>query len=469
MADPAPASAESPRLNSYVSKEEAVAAEKEALAADDVVVATATRQQKDVDGGYAWIILLSIFMQLYCMMYSMNSFPVLFVELHDYFDVGRGAIAWIGSIQTATVFLIGPFSNLATQRFGVRWCMIVCGIIAALGQAISFFATDHFFLYLSYGVVTGIGLGGSHLPALYSVGLYFEKRRYVVTALAFAGGAVSVMIAGPLTNYLIANVGWRGTCLINAGFCLQIVIAGALQRPKHIKNVKNRVTLHKIFAMHLFKDPKMSLFTANTFLWSQGLMIVLILSIDYVVSMGVPRSQAAWLTTTMGICTFVVRLIIAFVGHVPTATTWMFNISSIAHGACGVLLLAWNNIVYYHIIIGIFGLSYGIKIAIVAMLTMDMFGLHNFLAVYSIQMCAIGFGSLLGIPLAAWAYDISNSYITGFVISGVLVLVAVILFFIVMYLEHKEHKKGKDTLENKEVECTTPALQEPSSEQAPSI
>ncbi|XP_014663736.1 PREDICTED: monocarboxylate transporter 4-like isoform X2 [Priapulus caudatus] len=363
----------------------------------------------------------------------------------------------------------GPFSNLATQRFGVRWCMIASGIVATLGQAISFFTTDHYFLFISYGVMTGIGLGGSHLPALYSVGLYFEKHRYVVTAMAFAGGATSVMIAGPLTNFLNESLGWRGTCLINAGMCMQIIVAGALQRPMRLNDRKSKVTLREIFAMHLFKEPKMSLYTLNTFLWSQGLMIVLVLSIDYAVSTGVPRTQAAWLMTTMGICTVIVRVVIAFIGHVPHATAWIFNIGSIAHGACGVLLLACNHIIYYHVILGAFGISYGIKIAVLAMLTMDMFGLHNFLAVYSMQMCAIGFGSMIGIPLAAWAYDVTGSYVVGFVISGILVMGAVVLFFIVMHLEQKEHKQGRDKLENNTGEYITPVMQEMLSEQVTSI
>lgn len=174
-------------------------------------------------------------------------------------------------------------------------------------------------------VSAGIGLGGSHLPAVYSIGLYFEKHRYVVTALAFAGGASAVMVASPLTEFLIEHIGWRGTCLINAGFSLQIVIAGAVQRPVHLTGRKEKLTLRDIFALYLFKDLKLTLYTLNTFLWSQGLMIVMVLTIDYAVSTGVSREEAAWLMTTMGICTVAVRLVIAAIGHVPHATRWMFN------------------------------------------------------------------------------------------------------------------------------------------------
>lgn len=80
------------------------------------------RHAKDVDHGYAWVIMASVVTQLFFMFYVLNSFPVLFVEFVEYFKAGRGQIAWIGSAQTATVFLVGECKHLYLGGWGCTCC-----------------------------------------------------------------------------------------------------------------------------------------------------------------------------------------------------------------------------------------------------------------------------------------------------------------------------------------------------------
>lgn len=63
----------------------------------------------------------------------------------------------------------------------------------------------------------GIGLGMIFMPAVLTVGFYFEKWRALATGVALCGSGVGCFIMAPFTTYLKDSYGWRMTILIHAG------------------------------------------------------------------------------------------------------------------------------------------------------------------------------------------------------------------------------------------------------------
>ncbi|KAI8421593.1 hypothetical protein MSG28_009610 [Choristoneura fumiferana] len=70
-----------------------------------------------------------------------------------------------------------------------------------------------------------------YMPAVLTVGFYFERWRALATGLALCGSGVGTFVFAPLTQKLIDSFGWRLTIVILAGFVLLCVIFGALFRP----------------------------------------------------------------------------------------------------------------------------------------------------------------------------------------------------------------------------------------------
>ena len=50
---------------------------------------------------------------------------------------------------------------------------------------------------------TGFGFGMMYLPAIVSVGYYFEKKRAFATGLAVCGSGVGTFILPPLIEFLL--------------------------------------------------------------------------------------------------------------------------------------------------------------------------------------------------------------------------------------------------------------------------
>lgn len=91
----------------------------------------------------------------------------------------------------------------------------------------------------------GIGFGFIYLPAVVTVGFYFDRRRAFATGLAVCGSGVGTFIMAPLVQYLLFTFDWRGTMLILAGIVLNCAFFGALFRPLNVEVPKKDVEAPK--------------------------------------------------------------------------------------------------------------------------------------------------------------------------------------------------------------------------------
>ena len=85
------------------------------------------------------------------------------------------------------------------------------GIIAALGLFVSSWIPSLYALFITYGVLIGLGASLCYLSALVAVGQFFKKRKSLATGIVVSGSGVGTVAFPPLVNALLASYGWRGT------------------------------------------------------------------------------------------------------------------------------------------------------------------------------------------------------------------------------------------------------------------
>ncbi len=100
-----------------------------------------------------------------------------------------------------------------------------------MGFFLSCFVTKFFYLYLTIGVVVGFGFGLIYVPAIVSVGYYFDKKRSLAIGIAVCGSGLGTFILSPLNRILFESYGCQGAFLIKAGLCLNLCVCGCLMRP----------------------------------------------------------------------------------------------------------------------------------------------------------------------------------------------------------------------------------------------
>ena len=110
----------------------------------------------------------------------------------------------------------------AIERNGGRAVLSVGALLCAVGLA-GLAASPSLIFYIAAWIVIGLGMAASLYDAAFSTlgRIYGDDARQAITAITLFGGLASTA-CWPLSAYLNAELGWRGACLIYAGWHLFI-------------------------------------------------------------------------------------------------------------------------------------------------------------------------------------------------------------------------------------------------------
>ena len=118
------------------------------------------------------------------------------------------------------------------------------GFLSVTGLFLTSLATRLYYMYLTYGLLWGVGSSLSFVPSIIMLGEYFDKRLALVNGVGTSGSGVGSLLASPAVNYLLGRVGWSNTLRILSGVSSIIFVACVLYRPlnksKHRENVSKR-------------------------------------------------------------------------------------------------------------------------------------------------------------------------------------------------------------------------------------
>lgn len=120
--------------------------------------------------------------------------------------------------------LMAPAVGRLIDRHGGRPVLATSAVLLAAGLLLLGLAPN-LSLYMTGWVVIGTGMGsGLYDPAFSTLGrLYGENARSAITQLTLFGGFAST-VCWPLSAFLVAHTGWRGTCLTYAALLLVVVL-----------------------------------------------------------------------------------------------------------------------------------------------------------------------------------------------------------------------------------------------------
>ncbi|NWI19882.1 MOT14 protein, partial [Crypturellus soui] len=198
-----------------------------------------TQPNPNIDGGWAWMIVLSSFLVHILIMGSQMALGVLNIEWLEEFNQSRGLTAWVSSLSMGITLIVGPFIGLFISMCGCRKTAIIGGILNALGWILSAYASNVHCLFITFGVTAGVGSGMVYLPAVVMVGQYFQKRRALAQGLSTTGTGFGAFLMTALLKYLCEEFGWRNAMFIQGAIALNLCVCGALMRPLSSKELVN--------------------------------------------------------------------------------------------------------------------------------------------------------------------------------------------------------------------------------------
>ena len=138
---------------------------------------------------------------------------------------------------TISIFVLGIaafFGGLWQNRTGPRVVALTGGVLYGLGVFLASFSNNKlWWLYLSYGLIGGIGLGFSYIVPVAVLVKWFPDRRGLITGIAVGGFGAGALITAPVATALIQSVGVLTTfAYLGIAYLIVTVVAGLfMQNP----------------------------------------------------------------------------------------------------------------------------------------------------------------------------------------------------------------------------------------------
>ncbi len=347
---------------------------------------------------------------------------------------------------TISIFVLGIasfFGGLWLNRKGPRVVALTGGFLYGAGVFLASFS-DHrlWWLYLTYGVIGGVGLGFSYIVPVAVLVRWFPDRRGLITGIAVGGFGAGALVTAPVATRLIQRVGVLPTfAYLGIAFLIVTVVAGffmknppagwrpagwkpnaaeVLQRAAHDYTLGEALGTWQWWAlwMILFLNTcaGISIISQEAPMFQElaAVSAVAAASMVGIVSIGNAFGRVFWAWVSDSItrrATFVVMFLL------QVLLFWIFpSISSAA-------LLT----VVAFIVLVCYGGGFGTMPAFAA----DYFGAKNVGPIYGLMLTAWGFASAFGPLLIAHLRQASGNYRSALhVIAGVM-LASILLPMIV--------------------------------------
>ena len=188
-------------------------------------------------------------------------------------------LGWVVSIGLGMMFLFAPVTSALCERVGCRVVAFCGGLLGVLGFVLSSFVKDVHRLYITFGVLWGVGASMSYLPTLRSLPYWFERqvtswesfcnfvpfvsllfvslplclkikiffrfyfcrRIGLANGIVTAGSGVGTIAMGPLMQLAVNYLGWAHAARVLGGILSLCTIGSLLHKvPSQTDKERNK-------------------------------------------------------------------------------------------------------------------------------------------------------------------------------------------------------------------------------------
>lgn len=342
------------------------------------------------------------------------------------------------SILILTAGLVSFLGGIWMRRVGPRRVAVCAGLLYGAGVALSSLSDGHLpLLYLTYGLVSGAGLGLGYIVPIATLVKWFPDRRGFITGLAVTGVAGGSLIASPLAARLIEAIGVLDAFAVAGAVYLVVVVGGALglrdpppdyRPPGWMPSDEHSEAERPSF------DLRGALGTWQWYaLWAIFFLNVMA-GVGFV-SEGAPMAQ-----DLVGVSAVVAAGLFgtAFFGDAAGRFAWPWLSDVVGRRAVLAAIFLVQAALFAGLSVtnspGLFAVlgalilfSYGGSSGTMAATTADLFGARNVGSIYGLMLTAWGFGGVLGPLLISALRESTGSYTSALRSVAVIMLASSVL------------------------------------------
>ncbi|KAL2000081.1 hypothetical protein VTN02DRAFT_3570 [Thermoascus thermophilus] len=232
-----------------------------------------------------WLQVLGSFFLFFNSWGVINTFGVFqtYYEQAVLSDVSPSTIAWIGSMQSFLLMLIGVVTGPLFDAGYFRALLTFGTIMMSFGLMMTSISTEYWHFMLAQGVCVGLASGCLFVPSVAVLPQYFKKRRAFANGLAASGSSIGGVIYPIMFHKLQERIGfpWATRVLgfVSLGTCC---ISLSIMRMRFMPTEKR-----KLIQLSAFKDVPYVLFCVALFLGFLGFYNFLVYVQPYAIQTGI--------------------------------------------------------------------------------------------------------------------------------------------------------------------------------------
>ena len=358
------------------------------------------------------------------------AYSVFLVALLREFGWSRSVLAGAFSIFTLVSGGAGPALGALADRFGPRRLILIGGVLLAGALWADSLVTRAWHLYLSFGLLTAVGVAtAGWTPAVVMVQRQWKARLGLALGIAGSGVGLGIFLVVPLCQALIDGFGWRWAFRVLAALCalwilpatyLAIPDAPPAPREPAPRGEAGRAPGGEHSLALALANPSFRLIGLAVFLGSICSQTLHVHQAAFLVDHGLPAMTAASVISVVGASSILGKTGGGWISdHLSRELVYALGMIGMIIGV-GVLWMvalapsAWLALGYAVL----FGLGYSVTAFIVPAMMSDRFRGPHFGSIFGATQVASALGSALGAWLAGRIFDATGSYAIAFSLAA---------------------------------------------------
>ena len=359
---------------------------------------------------------------------------------------------WTFSLAILMLGLSAGFLGSFAEKIGPKKSGLLAmlfWVTGLLGTAYALSIHNLTLLYLFYGIIGGIGLGIGYITPVSTLVKYFPNRPGFATGLAIMGFGFASLIAGPLMQYLVAQVGLVDTFIILGVIYLVIMGASSLylkapQQKHSTRTTKDRSTMY-VHTHGMLANDAMKTWQFGALWWvffiniTCGIGLLSLASPMAQEAIGMTPTAAASLVGIIGIFNGGGRIawstISDYLGRAKTYILF-FIIEIVAF----YLLAQTNSALTFQILILLIITCYGGGFSCMPAYLADLYGIRQLSTIHGRILTAWGLAGITGPMLVSYFHEAGYGYTTALeCFAALFVLNTIIAIVLKIYGKRELH------------------------------
>jgi len=368
-----------------------------------------------------------------------NSFGVFFDSFINEFGWSRATISGAASVGFIVHGLSSMLLGNLNDRFGPRLLMSTCGIFLGLGFWLMTKIESSWQLYLFYGLVAAIGLGGIDVIPLSTATRWFKKKRGLMSGIIKVGTGVGMFIMPFFITWLLNGYGWRSSFFVLAVILVtsvvllaQFLVRDPIQKSQFIDNKEDESsrglsrTEEGLTLPEAIHTIQLWMVCVIYFIILICVYTILIHIVQHAIDSGIPKAVAAGVLATIGAVSISGRFLMGGIGDkIGEKTALLICLLFLLTALCW--LQAVKSLWMFYVFAVIYGFAHGGFFTLVSPLVARLFGTRSHGLLFGIVIFSSTLGGAIGPFMAGYIFDITQSYKISFLILAVLCIIALIL------------------------------------------